>query len=1061
MARRTGACFRGAAWAVTADARTRLASIRPLRRLAILALVAATSVLAPAAASAASSYLVYYDSQQSPAGLWAMNTDGSNKHSVAPGYYGSTWSNNLQVGAFQNNPETFCSVSSSGGEVYASDPSFNLTALTGTCGDNYISPDGSQVMYAPGPAVIAFASVANPGQTTEPTWTACYNSSNCGGVGPGGEAAPFSFAWVNSHEIAFADGDSGVPYRLLTAPATGGTATFITPSASGSVSWGFGTAVNPGGTEIVGGADSPSDAPGAVSLYEVPVGGGPGSVLVTAPANHEYQNPEFSPDGKYIVFEDINENNGGTTSVDIVPAGGGTPTVISGTDTTAANPSFGPGPPPPKVSISDPSVIEPDKGQSGEADFTVSLSAASSSPVSVTASTLDGSATAPNYYTKTSQTITFPANSTKSQTFKVPVVGGAFTAGQKDFFAKLSNPQNAQIGTGTATATLTAVSVADIQQPCNSGPCPSLGDGAARGGTAILIRGRGFTNAESVEFVPQDGAPTVSVPANVLSDAAIAVTTPDMSSAVASAASGHPDDSNLPVDVVVEVPDGHGGLVESAKTSDDVFSFDIPVVSSVSPSRGIAGGGNTLTITGKYFTGADNISLITADNSAVANIPLPAGSVQSDTTISLKMPDLTQTSLAGALGQTEPSAANPSPIPLPLDVAVLVPATDKPSYLELTSLPDLNAYSIEPFAITGVSPGDVPVGRTTTVTIKGVGFVQATDAALGGSGNQQVVFQPQPAGLGSFCFATSSSGPCTIAPQVVSDSTMTVQVPSYLLSSWFAQPTNVPLPFDLRISASIGGVTELTPTSAADVLNVHPPQVTAVSTPPGCHPGSIVTLAGNYLDGVGNVVLTATGNTSDAIHADGTTTSVFPIIASPSGLAASFTMPSIADEAATNGGFLSVYVIPLIAAGPRYVYPPANPSDKLTWDNNTGKPCGPPAATASTPSAMTANAAGRVTAATVSCPAGSGGCTVTASITQEGAAGRAHDASSRRGRLLGKVTIHIPAGHNAKVKLKLKSAAFALLRQRRRIPVILKLTLTPKFGEVVTVKRHRVLRLNR
>jgi hypothetical protein len=74
----------------------------------------------------------------------------------------------------------------------------------------------------------------------------------------------------------------------------------------------------------------------------IPVGGSTGPFIATAPANHNYVFPQWSPDGSTIVFEDDGPNN--TSTIDTVPAGGGAVTVLTPNDLTARNPTYGPAP---------------------------------------------------------------------------------------------------------------------------------------------------------------------------------------------------------------------------------------------------------------------------------------------------------------------------------------------------------------------------------------------------------------------------------------------------------------------------------------------------------------------------------------------------------------------------------------------------------------------------------------------------------------------------------------------------------------------------------------------
>ena len=96
------------------------------------------------------------------------------------------------------------------------------------------------------------------------------------------------------------------------------------------------------------------------------------------------------------------------------------------------------------------------EGNSGTTNFvfTVTLSAASASTVTVDYTTVDGSATAPSDYTAQSGTLTFLAGQT-SQSITVLVKGDTTVETNETFTVNLSNPTNATIaGTGIGTGTI-------------------------------------------------------------------------------------------------------------------------------------------------------------------------------------------------------------------------------------------------------------------------------------------------------------------------------------------------------------------------------------------------------------------------------------------------------------------------------------------------------------------------------------------------------------------------------------------------------------------------------
>ncbi|OYW60632.1 MAG: hypothetical protein B7Z30_03865 [Rhizobiales bacterium 12-68-15] len=126
----------------------------------------------------------------------------------------------------------------------------------------------------------------------------------------------------------------------------------------------------------------------------------------------------------------------------------------------------------PTLSVSDASVAEGASGTS-YAVFTVTLSAASASTVTVSYTTLNGTATAGQDYASTVGTLTFAPGETV-KTVQVPVSGDTMVELNEAFTLGLSAPVNATIADGTATGTivnddmdsapgtLPAVSIADL-----------------------------------------------------------------------------------------------------------------------------------------------------------------------------------------------------------------------------------------------------------------------------------------------------------------------------------------------------------------------------------------------------------------------------------------------------------------------------------------------------------------------------------------------------------------------------------------------------------------------
>jgi uncharacterized repeat protein (TIGR01451 family) len=120
----------------------------------------------------------------------------------------------------------------------------------------------------------------------------------------------------------------------------------------------------------------------------------------------------------------------------------------------------------PSISISDPQVTEGNAGTTA-LTFNVFLSAASALPVTVSAATANGTATAGSDYTATSGTVTFnPGETTKP--FSVTVTGDVTAEPDETVLVNLTNPNNATIADNQGVGTirnddaLSALTISDV-----------------------------------------------------------------------------------------------------------------------------------------------------------------------------------------------------------------------------------------------------------------------------------------------------------------------------------------------------------------------------------------------------------------------------------------------------------------------------------------------------------------------------------------------------------------------------------------------------------------------
>ncbi|GFE67466.1 Calx-beta domain-containing protein [Chroococcus sp. FPU101] len=116
-------------------------------------------------------------------------------------------------------------------------------------------------------------------------------------------------------------------------------------------------------------------------------------------------------------------------------------------------------PPPPSISLSNVATTTDDLANSN-AVFTVTLSYASGSPITVQYTTQDGSAIAGSDYIPTSGTLTFSPGQT-ALALAVPIITDTVFEGDELFFVTLSNPSNAAISNFIGTGIITNIDPAE------------------------------------------------------------------------------------------------------------------------------------------------------------------------------------------------------------------------------------------------------------------------------------------------------------------------------------------------------------------------------------------------------------------------------------------------------------------------------------------------------------------------------------------------------------------------------------------------------------------------
>jgi chitinase len=128
--------------------------------------------------------------------------------------------------------------------------------------------------------------------------------------------------------------------------------------------------------------------------------------------------------------------------------------------------------PPPSIRIGDASVIEGTAAAPGHAAFTVTLSAASTSAVTVNFATADGTATAGSDYVAQSGSLSFAPGETQ-KTIQIAAIGDSVVEADEGFTVVLSKPVGATIADGTGAGTIVND---DIATPPPGLPTLSISD---------------------------------------------------------------------------------------------------------------------------------------------------------------------------------------------------------------------------------------------------------------------------------------------------------------------------------------------------------------------------------------------------------------------------------------------------------------------------------------------------------------------------------------------------------------------------------------------------------
>ncbi|WP_191330423.1 IPT/TIG domain-containing protein [Frigoribacterium sp. ACAM 257] len=461
-------------------------------------------------------------------------------------------------------------------------------------------------------------------------------------------------------------------------------------------------------------------------------------------------------------------------------------------------------------------------------------------------------------------------------------------------------------GTGTSAPLTFTYQAAPVAAPTLTSLTPD--EGPAGGGTPVTVVGTGFTGDSTVTV----GTTTGIVPDSV---------SPDGTSLVFTTPAGAAGTT----DVSVTNPAGTSGTLPFTY---QVAPAGAPVLATLSPTSGPAGGGTRVTITGTGFTAGSTVSV---DGSApITPVSLGTGGTS-----------LTFDTPPHAAGLVQVTATNGTGTSAPLPFTYLAPASTAPLLLSLTPASGpVGGGTVVTISGSGFTPGGTTVSidggapRTPSfVSIDGTSLTFTTPAdtagpvpvtvttAGGTSAPLTFTYVAAPAGAPVLASLTPSSGP------VGGGTTVTITGTGFTAGSTVSVDGSAPIA-PITVSADGTSLTFATPAHAAGLVGVTvtndtgtsapltfsyqaaaalAPQLTSLTPPSGpIAGGTVVTVTGTRFTPGSTVSVGGSAPiTPDSISADGTTLT----FTTPAGTAGSTTV-TVTNGAGTSAPLPFVYVDP-------------------------------------------------------------------------------------------------------------------------------------------------------
>jgi uncharacterized delta-60 repeat protein len=285
------------------------------------------------------------------------------------------------------------------------------------------------------------------------------------------------------------------------------------------------------------------------------------------------------------------------------------------------------------------------EGNSGTTafNFTVSLSAAFSQPVTVSFSTSNGTATAGEDYTATSGTLTFAAGEI-NKTLTVQVNGDTFAEGNETFTVNLSNANNAVIAVGQGTGTILNDDTGGSLQFSSSNYTVNENQATA---TITVTKTGGNASGVSVNYSTSNGTATAGQDYTAASGTLIFAADETSKSFTIPIINDSIDEANETVNITLSNPGGGGTLgspITAVLTIIDDDTAPSVSISNVSLNEGNSGttafnftvsliGATSQTVTVNFAT-ANGTATATGDyQAATGTVSFAAGETTKTVTV--------------------------------------------------------------------------------------------------------------------------------------------------------------------------------------------------------------------------------------------------------------------------------------------------------------------------------------------------------------------------------------------------------------------------------------------